>query len=213
MNKAAQALGRREEEKAMTLQFTTEEIEALSAVCQEHKNCFGCGSLPELNLETIIDTRDPKIWNIAMHQVDAERDLLANAVQATLEKAWPEVPRALISAAWKIFGGPVPQALVTHPPTGRVLKPWLLADALKRGRMSATIKLPTKCPRCSLAAGHAGACWVAKREKDPAAVALGSRTSAAKAAASRRNGAMPPRPESMPRGRPFGSRTRKGDKP
>lgn len=67
-----------------------------------------------------------------MHQEDKDRDLLANALHATLERDWPRVPKALVSAALKVWAGPYPVLMVTHPPTGRVLEPWLLDGAVDR---------------------------------------------------------------------------------
>ena len=111
--------------KNMKLQFTAAELEALKLVCHEHQSWPGCARLPLLDLRAIEDTK-------GFHQSDADRDLLANAVEATLQKNWPDVSRDLISAAQKIEAGPLPKAGVSHPPTGRVLRPWLLAEALAR---------------------------------------------------------------------------------
>ena len=105
-----------------TLTFTPEEIEVLKAVCLLGSYWPGCEKLVILDLSAIADTEGD-------YQKNSERDLLANAVTEALEHSgWPHVSPHLISAARTLAGGTWPLQALLHPPTGKLLKPWLVAD-------------------------------------------------------------------------------------
>lgn len=117
-----------------TIQFTETEIEALKVACAAGANWPGCESLKTIDLTNVADTD-------GFFQKDKQRDLLTNAVDAQLSSLigggqWGHWSfDGLRSAAFKLHAADIKADVADrirghqHPPTGRLLKQWVLTPA------------------------------------------------------------------------------------